>query len=99
MTKGEKIRIILMLFLALLGFGVTLVPLGIRFSGMFLMGISGLWGLSLILRRWAGRSRQGRIIWRIFLTGLAAGSALLIGIECAVLFYGERTIPPCRWTR
>ena len=90
MTKEEKIQIALLLSLALLGFGITLVPLGIRFSGMLFMGVSFLWGMGLFLGRWARRSRWGRICRRVFLTGLAAGTALLIGIECAVLFYGEK---------
>ena len=75
--------------LALLGLGLIVVPNGMRFTGLSLLGLAALWILGLLLGRWAKGSRTGRICLRLFSLGLALGLACLISIEILLLRHGE----------
>ena len=77
------------LALALAGLALVFIPSGIRFTGYFLLGVLAVWSFGLYLCRWAGKSRAGRICFRVFLSGLAVGTACLISIEFLLLRYGE----------
>lgn len=89
MTKKNTLRRIGQLALALAGLALVVIPNGMRFTGYFLLGVLAVWDFGLRLHRWAGKSRAGKICYRVFLTGLAAGAAGLISIEFLLLRYGE----------
>ena len=93
MTKGEKLTI---LAAALLGaLGATLMALqwlGIRFSGIVLIGVAGLLLMGLCLRRRAQKSKAGLWCQRMFRIGTALVITILLVLEGTVLLYGNQ--PP-----
>lgn len=77
------------LVLALAGLILIFLPIGVRFTGYFLLGCLAAWGGGELLARWAGRSRAGRVCFRLFLAGLGLGMVCLISIEGVLLSHGE----------
>lgn len=77
------------LALAMAGLTLAVIPNGMRFTGCLFLGVLAVWSLGRFLRRWAGKSRAGRICERIFCAGLLLGTAALACIEAAVVFCGE----------
>ena len=90
LKTGEKARCILAAVLVLLGLVlVTVRMLGMRFSGCLLLGIAALLLLSLLLDRWVGQSRTGRICRRVYRAGLTLGIGALIALETHVIYVGQ----------
>lgn len=90
---GEKRRCILAGALALTGAVLYAIrPLGMRFSGMLLLGAAVLLLLGLWLRRRASDSRLWRRCRRVFHAGLTAVLVLLCSIEVFVVTQGRQTL-------
>ena len=91
MTKGEKRTIAAALVLAAVGAVLTVLRgLGMRFSGLLLLGIAALLLAALVLRRWARRSRAGKWCLRIFTAGCLTVMVLLACLEGQILMTGMR---------
>ena len=92
LRRGEKRTCVLALVLALMGaFLMTVRVLGMRFSGILLLGIAALLLLDLVLRHMAA---EGCWFWkvcrRIFCAGLAVLTVGLCAIEVFVVTQGRR---------
>lgn len=86
---AKRLRRTGQLTLALAGLALTVIPIGIRFTGYFLWGCLGVWIAGELLARWSKTSRAGKVCLRVFAFGLALGLAGLISIEILLLRYGE----------
>ena len=94
MTKAEKVTIVIVVVLTAVGGAfLTLRFMGMRFSGIVLLGAAVLLLVELAVDRWAKRSKSG---WWCQL-GFRAGCALvlipLVLIEGYVLHEGSSPIP------
>lgn len=86
MTGREKRIVVVSAVLAALGAVLVLLRgLGMRFSGILLLGIAALLLIYLILCRWEQRSKVGKWCRRIFCFGCAVVIAFLAGLERDVL--------------
>lgn len=86
MTNGEKRTIVIATILAVLGAALmTLRFLGLRFSGMLLLGIACLLLIRVGLYRWERRSKLGKWCRRIFSVGCGLVILLLASLEANVL--------------
>lgn len=86
---AKRLRLAGQLALALAGLTLIFIPLGIRFTGYFLLGALAAWKLGWFLRRMADRSRGWRICQRVFFACLTLGLVALASIEAAVVSHGE----------
>jgi len=90
MTKGEKRILAAAAVLAVFGIALMLLRgLGMRFSGMLLIGISLLLLVNIGLRRWAQRSSVGKWCGRIFAAGCLAVTVLLASLEGNIILAGN----------
>lgn len=92
LRRGERRTCVLALVLALMGaFLMTVRVLGMRFSGILLLGIAALLLLNLALGR---KAAEGRRFWkvcrRIFCVGLTVLTVGLCAIEVFVVTQGRR---------
>lgn len=85
----KKFLYVSIVLLTLTGLGLIIIPNGMRFTGYLLLGAAAVWAAGIALVCWGKRSRTGRILKRIFFTGLTLGLLALTGIEAAVVFRGE----------
>ena len=86
MTKREKGFLVIAAVLAVFGTALMLLRgLGMRFSGILLLGIAALMLIYLILCRWEQRSMFGKWCRRIFCVGCAVVIGFLAGLERDVL--------------
>ena len=86
MTKREKGFLVIAAVLAVFGTALMLLRgLGMRFSGILLLGIAALMLIYLILCRWERRSMFGKWCRRIFCVGCAVVIGFLAGLERDVL--------------
>ena len=86
MTKKEKRTIVTAAVLAAPGAALmTLRGLGMRFSGILLLGIAALVLVGLLLRRWEQRSKAGK--WCRWMFSISCGLviSLLVSLETNVL--------------
>lgn len=77
------------LILALAGLTLVFVPLGVSFTGYFLLAVLAAWSLGLFLRHRADGSRGWRICYGLFLAGLGLGAVCLVSIEAVLISHGE----------
>ena len=92
---GEKVRCALAALFALTGLALVLLRgLGIRFTGFVLLGLAGLLLADLLLERLAAGDRRWRPARRVFCGCLAAGLALLAGLEVMILDRGQSDRTP-----
>ena len=86
MTNGELRTMVIAVILAVLGAALMVLRfLGMRFSGMLLLGIACLLLIRLGLRRWEQRSKTGKWCRRIFSFGCALVVLVLAALEANVL--------------
>ena len=86
MTKKEKRTIVTAAVLAAPGAALmTLRGLGMRFSGILLLGIAALLLVGLLLRRWEQRSKAGKWCRRMFSVSCGLVISLLVSLETNVL--------------
>lgn len=86
MTKKEKRTIVTAAVLAAPGAALmTLRGLGMRFSGILLLGIAALLLVGLLLRRWEQRSRAGKWCRWMFSVSCGLVISLLVSLETNVL--------------
>ena len=86
MTKQEKRTLVITVVLAVFGTALMLLRgLGMRFSGVLLLGIAALMLAYLILCRWEQRSVLGKWCRRIFCFGCAVVIGCLAVLERDVL--------------
>lgn len=92
LRRGEQRICVLALVLALMGaFLMTVRVLGMRFSGILLLGIAALLLLNLVLRHMAAEGRRfWKVCRRIFCAGLAVLTVGLCAIEVFVVTQGRR---------
>ena len=80
---------------AVLGLVLVLVrSLGIRFSGFLLLGAAALLAASWLLDRLANGSDRWRLVRRGFCGCVAAGLALLVGLEVVIMNRGDSDMTP-----
>ena len=93
MTKGEKRILAVISVLAIVGSVlVTQRWMGMRFSGLLLMGISILLLVGMVLNRWANCSRAGKWCRRIFRGGCLAVIVVLAAFEAQILMAGTQDL-------
>ena len=81
--------------LALAGLVLVIVRAwGMRFSGFLLLGIAALLALSWMLNQLAAGDRRWRLVRRIFRGCVAAGLALLLGLEVVIMNHGDSDMTP-----
>ena len=81
--------------LALAGLVLVIVRAwGMRFSGFLLLGIAALLALSWLLNQLAAGDRRWRLVRRIFRGCVAAGLALLVGLEIFIINRGRSDMTP-----
>lgn len=86
MTKKEKRTIVTAAVLAAPGAALmTLRGLGMRFSGILLLGIAALVLAGLLLRRWEQRSKAGKWCRWMFSVSCGLVISLLVSLETNVL--------------
>lgn len=86
MTKKEKRTIVTAAVLAAPGAALmTLRGLGMRFSGILLLGIAALVLVGLLLRRWEQRSKAGKWCRWMFSVSCGLVISLLVFLETNVL--------------
>ena len=86
MTKKEKRTIVTAAVLAAPGAALmTLRGLGMRFSGILLLGIAALVLVGLLLRRWEQRSKAGKWCRWMFSVSCGLVISLLVSLETNVL--------------
>lgn len=86
MTKKEKRTIVIAAILVLTGAPLMLLRgLGMRFSGILLLGIACLLLIYLILCRWEQRSKVGKWCRRMFCFSCAFVLSILAFLETSVL--------------
>ncbi len=92
LRRGEKRTCVLALVLTLMGvFLMTVRVLGMRFSGILLLGIAALLLLNLVLRHMAAEGRRfWKVCRRIFCVGLTVLTVGLCAIEVFVVTQGRR---------
>ena len=92
LRRGEKRTCVLALVLTLMGvFLMTVRVLGMRFSGILLLGIAALLLLNLVLRHMAAEGRRfWKVCRRIFCVGLTVLMVGLCAIEAFVVTQGRR---------
>ena len=91
MTKGEKRTIVIAAVLA--GIGAALMILrgiGMRFSGILLLGIATLLLIGMVLRRWERQSKAGKWCRRIFSAGCMVVFVLLAALEGQIIMAGTQ---------
>ena len=97
MSKGEKRTLAVSSVLALVGAVlVTQRWMGMRFSGLLLMGIAVLLLIGMILNRWANCSRTGKWLRRIFRVGCLAVIVVLAAFEAQILMTGTQDLSAIR---
>ena len=80
---------------AVLGVLLALIRgLGIRFSGFLLLGAATLLALSWLLDRLAAGNDRWRLVRRGFYGCVAAGLALLVGLEVVIINRGDSDMTP-----
>ena len=97
MSKGEK-RTILAISV-LVAAGAVLVTqrwMGMRFSGLLLMGLAVLLLAGMVLNRWANRSQIGKWLQRIFRGGCLAVLVVLAAFEAQILMAGTQDLSAIR---
>lgn len=97
MSKGEK-RTILAISV-LVAAGAVLVTqrwMGMRFSGLLLMGIAVLLLAGMVLNRWANRSQIGKWLQRIFRGSCLAVLVVLAAFEAQILMAGTQDLSAIR---
>jgi uncharacterized SAM-binding protein YcdF (DUF218 family) len=86
MTGKEKaLGILTGIFLVLAVLCGFVLP-GVRFSGALFMGLATLCLLDVLLRRWMGRSRKRRMVYRAFCVFLLLGLAAFVAAEGLVFW-------------
>lgn len=86
---GKRLRRMGQLALACAGLLLAVLPIGVRFTGYFLLGCLAVWWAGELLARWAERSRTGKLCFQVFLAGLGLGVVCLASIEAALISRGE----------
>lgn len=87
--SAKKLCRIGQLILACAGLALALLPLGLRFTGYFLLGCLAVWRAGELLAWWAERSRAGKVCFRIFCAGVGLGAVCLASIEAVLISHGE----------
>lgn len=90
MTKGEKRILAVSAVFTISGIALMLLRgLGMRFSGMLLIGISLLLLTNIGLRRWAQRSKTGKWCARIYTAGCLTVTVFLALLEANIILAGS----------
>lgn len=93
--RRGQVRLIGAAVCAVLGLVLVLVrSLGIRFSGFLLLGAAALLAASWLLDRLANGSDRWRLVRRGFCGCVAAGLALLVGLEVVIMNRGDSDMTP-----
>lgn len=97
MSRGEMRTVLVIGVLVIIGLMLTeLRWMGMRFSGLLLMGIACLMLVGMVLRRWERRSKAGRWCRRIFTAGCLLVTILLACLEVQILAAGTRDLSAVR---
>ena len=93
MSKGEKRTILAVSVLSIAGAVlVTQRWMGMRFSGLLLLGIAVLLLVGMVLSRWANHSRTGKWLQRIFRAGCLSVLVVLAAFEAQILMAGTQDL-------
>ena len=93
MSKGEKRTILAINVLAIVSLVlITQRWMGMRFSGLLLMGLAVLLLVGMVLNRWANHSRTGKWCQRIFRAGCLAVLVVLTAFEMQILMAGTQDL-------
>ena len=93
--RSGEIRLTAAAVCAALGLVLVVIRgLGIRFSGLLLLGAAALLVLSWLLDRLATGNDRWRLVRRCFRGCVAAGLALLIGLEVVIINRGRSDMTP-----
>ena len=93
MSKGEKRTLTVISVLAIVGAVlVTQRWMGMRFSGLLLLGIAILLLVGMVLNRWANHSPTGKWFQRIFRAGCLAVIVVLAAFEAQILMAGTQDL-------
>lgn len=93
--RWERLLLVLAGVLALVGLVLILVRIwGMRFSGFLLLGIAALLAIFWLLNRLAAGGRRWQLVRRCFCGCVAAGLALLVGLEIFIINRGRSDMTP-----
>ena len=93
MSKGEKRTLTVISVLAIVGAVlVTQRWMGMRFSGLLLLGIAVLLLVGMVLKRWANHSPTGKWFQRISRAGCLAVIVVLAAFEAQILMAGTQDL-------
>ena len=93
MTKGEKCTIAAISLLVWIGAALMVLRgLGMRFSGLLLMGIAVLLLIGMVLRRWEQHSKVGKWCRRIFSAGCMVVFVVLAAFEAQIVMAGTQNL-------
>lgn len=94
MSKGEKWLSGLTAALLILAAICRFVLPGVRFSAALSAALAGVCVLAILLGRWAGKSRAGKLCQRIFVAGLSVLLLSFCWVEGLLIFRGGEDTQP-----